>query len=206
VVTTLKSYVRIVCAWCHSWWAWLDNLRWIRRICAYWLGNKVDTQTFRVSCVCGTAGLAKSIGLGKVGQERRIWDWGKECYRPTLSFGLSKLGATSSSPCQTKVDETVLKYGKWLLCIFVWIVPCAEHWKVEGKNFWWPSDTPFNAGQIFSTHHDNPGRNDWRSFTAVVENFLRNLKALNYHDLSKQLLNSYKHLGCNMSVKVHFFS
>jgi len=28
----------------------------------------VDTQTFRVSFVCGTAGLAKSIGLGKVGQ------------------------------------------------------------------------------------------------------------------------------------------
>jgi len=28
----------------------------------------VDTQTFRVSCVCGIAGLAKSIGLGKVGQ------------------------------------------------------------------------------------------------------------------------------------------
>jgi len=33
-------------------------------------GNKVDTQPFRVSCVCGTAGLAKSIGLGKVGQKR----------------------------------------------------------------------------------------------------------------------------------------
>jgi len=35
------------------------------------LGNKVDTQTFRVSCVCGTAGLAKRIGLGKVGQREK---------------------------------------------------------------------------------------------------------------------------------------
>jgi len=61
-----------------------------------------------------------------------------------------------------------------------------------------------NAGQIFSTHHDNPGKNAWRSFTAVVENFLRNLKVLNYHDLWKQLLFSYEQLGCNMSVKVHF--
>jgi len=31
----------------------------------------VDTQTFRVSCVCGTAGLAKSIGLGKVGHREK---------------------------------------------------------------------------------------------------------------------------------------
>ena len=31
----------------------------------------VDTQAFRVFCVCGTAGLAKSIGLGKVGQREK---------------------------------------------------------------------------------------------------------------------------------------
>jgi len=35
------------------------------------LGNSVDKQTFRVSCVCGTAGLAKRIGLGKVGQREK---------------------------------------------------------------------------------------------------------------------------------------
>jgi len=67
-------------------------------------------------------------------------------------------------------------------------VPCTEHWKVEGKNFWYPSDTTFNAEQIFSAHHDNPGKNAWRSFTAVVEIFLRNIKALYYHNLLKQLL------------------
>ena len=33
--------------------------------------NKVDTQTFRVFCVCGTAGDAKSIGLGEVGQKEK---------------------------------------------------------------------------------------------------------------------------------------
>jgi len=43
-----------------------------------------------------------------------------------------------------------------------------------------------------------------RSFTAVVENFFRNFEVLKYHDLSKQLLNSYEQLGCNMSVKVNF--
>jgi len=62
----------------------------------------------------------------------------------------------------------------------------------------------FNAGQIFSTYFDNPVKNTWRYFTAVVENFLGYFKALKYHDLLKQLLNSYEKLGCFMSLKVHF--
>jgi len=65
--------------------------------------------------------------------------------------------------------------------------------------------TFLNAGQIFSTHLDNPRKNAWRSLTAVFENFLGYFEAPNYYDLSKQLLNSYEKLGCNMSVKVHFF-
>jgi len=68
----------------------------------------------------------------------------------------------------------------------------------------WFSDTTFDTEQIFSTYHDNPRKNTWRSLTAVVENFLGYFKALNYCDLSKQLLNSYEQLGCNVSVKVHF--
>ena len=47
-------------------------------------------------------------------------------------------------------------------------------------------------------------KNTWRSFTAVAENFLKNFKAPNYHELLKQLLNFYEQLGCNVSVKVHF--
>jgi len=58
--------------------------------------------------------------------------------------------------------------------------------------------------QIFSTYHDNPRKNAWRSLTAVVENFLGYFEAPKYCDLPKQLLNSYEQLGCNMSVKVHF--
>jgi len=58
---------------------------------------------------------------------------------------------------------------------------------------------------MFSTYLDNSRKNAWRSLTAVVENFLGYFKARNYYDLSKQLLNSYEKLVCNMSVKVHFF-
>jgi len=61
-----------------------------------------------------------------------------------------------------------------------------------------------NAGQIICTYRDNPRKNAWRSLTAVVENFLGCSKAPNYYDLLKQLFNSFKKLGCNMSVKVRF--
>ena len=38
----------------------------------------MDTQNFPVSCVCETAGLAKSIGLRKVGQREKGLRLGKE--------------------------------------------------------------------------------------------------------------------------------
>jgi hypothetical protein len=44
----------------------------------------------------------------------------------------------------------------------------------------------------------------WRSFKNVVQNFLGNFKASNYRDIVGELLNSYKDMGCNMSLKMHF--
>ena len=44
----------------------------------------------------------------------------------------------------------------------------------------------------------------WNSFADVVFNFLGNRKAENYENLIEKLLISYRKLGCNMSVKVHF--
>jgi hypothetical protein len=44
----------------------------------------------------------------------------------------------------------------------------------------------------------------WRSFKSVVQNFLGNFKASNYRDIVGELLNSYKDVGCNMSLKIHF--
>ena len=77
--------------------------------------------------------------------------------------------------------------------------------KLRAGIFYGSQISRLNAGQILSTYLDNPRKNAWRSLTAVVENFLGYFKALNYYDLSKQLLNSYEKLGCSMSVKVHFF-
>ncbi|GFT51488.1 uncharacterized protein TNCV_51121 [Trichonephila clavipes] len=47
-------------------------------------------------------------------------------------------------------------------------------------------------------------KNAWNSFKLVVTGFLGNKKDPNYKALVAELLQNYKILGCNMSVKVHF--
>ena len=44
----------------------------------------------------------------------------------------------------------------------------------------------------------------WRAFARVVKEFLGNKKAANYKELVAELLESYRLLGCNMSIKVHY--
>ncbi|UYV63735.1 hypothetical protein LAZ67_2005461 [Cordylochernes scorpioides] len=44
----------------------------------------------------------------------------------------------------------------------------------------------------------------WNSFRNVCKNFLGSVKVENYRDIVKDLLLSYKALGCNMSLKIHF--
>ncbi|UYV76697.1 hypothetical protein LAZ67_14001794 [Cordylochernes scorpioides] len=44
----------------------------------------------------------------------------------------------------------------------------------------------------------------WNSFRNVCKNFLGSVKVENYRDIINNLLLSYKALGCNMSLKIHF--
>lgn len=44
----------------------------------------------------------------------------------------------------------------------------------------------------------------WSAFVEVCHNFLGNKKSESYQDNVKELISSYKHLGCNMSLKIHF--
>ena len=46
----------------------------------------------------------------------------------------------------------------------------------------------------------------WVAFVSVVKNFLGNDKAENYKDVVETMLQNYHHLGCNMSIKVHFLN
>lgn len=44
----------------------------------------------------------------------------------------------------------------------------------------------------------------WRSFIKVAKNFLGKKQTTNYYELISELLENYKLLGCNMSLKIHF--
>jgi hypothetical protein len=79
------------------------------------------------------------------------------------------------------------------------------------------SDAKINAGtfigsQIRGLMQDNQfeeelnetERNAWLSFKRTRKDFLGNHKAANYQDVAQDLLNSYKAMGSNMSLKIHF--
>ena len=44
----------------------------------------------------------------------------------------------------------------------------------------------------------------WGSFVKVVHNFLGNTKAANHEELVRNMLESFRALGCRMSIKVHY--
>ncbi|GFV14773.1 uncharacterized protein TNCV_3959831 [Trichonephila clavipes] len=44
----------------------------------------------------------------------------------------------------------------------------------------------------------------WQAFKNVTQIFGGNIKAENYRDIVHDLITSYKNLGCNMSLKIHF--
>ena len=47
-------------------------------------------------------------------------------------------------------------------------------------------------------------RNASLSFKRICKDFLENHKAANYQNVVQGLLTSYKAIGCNMSLKIHF--
>ena len=47
-------------------------------------------------------------------------------------------------------------------------------------------------------------RNAWLPFKSICKDFLGNHKAANYQDVVQDVLTSYKAMGCNMSLKIHF--
>ena len=44
----------------------------------------------------------------------------------------------------------------------------------------------------------------WNGFRNVIDNFLGNHRSANYVEVVEEMLDAYKELNCNMSIKVHF--
>ncbi|KAK9739589.1 hypothetical protein QE152_g8863 [Popillia japonica] len=48
--------------------------------------------------------------------------------------------------------------------------------------------------------------NAWLVFKNIVKDFLGNSRAQNYTEIVQQLLENFKMLGCDMSIKLHFLN
>lgn len=49
-------------------------------------------------------------------------------------------------------------------------------------------------------------KNAWLAFKNIAKDFLGNTRAQSYAEIVQQLLESFKLLGCNMSIKFAFFT
>jgi hypothetical protein len=56
----------------------------------------------------------------------------------------------------------------------------------------------------FNENLNETERNAWLSFERICKDFVRNHKAANCQDVVQDLLTSYRFMGCNMSLKIHF--
>jgi len=82
--------------------------------------------------------------------------------------------------------------------------PNVSDAKIEEIIFIGPQIKQLMQDKQFDQDLNETERNAWLSFNRICKDFLGNHKAANYHDVVQDLLTSYKAMGCNTSLKIHF--
>jgi hypothetical protein len=83
--------------------------------------------------------------------------------------------------------------------------PRTSNAKIKEGMFIGPQIRDLIKDQDFERSLNESEKAAWRSFQKVMKNFLGNKKAENYEDMISELTDNYRALGCNMSLKMHFF-
>ena len=76
--------------------------------------------------------------------------------------------------------------------------------KIEEGIFIGPQIRELMEDKQFDEDLNETEGNAWLSFKRICKDVLVNHKAANYQDVVQDLLTSYKAMGCNMSLKIHF--
>lgn len=84
------------------------------------------------------------------------------------------------------------------------IMPQISTEKLKAGIFEGPQIRQLIKDPAFVESMNEAERKAWLSFVEVVRNFLGNRKAENYVQLVYEMLNNFRNLGCNMSIKVHY--
>jgi len=83
--------------------------------------------------------------------------------------------------------------------------PNVSDAKIKESIFIGPQIRELMQEKPFDEDLNETERNEWLSFKRICKDFLGNHKAANYQDVVRELLTSYKAMGCNMSLKIYFF-
>ena len=84
--------------------------------------------------------------------------------------------------------------------------PRLSYEKVKAGVFVGPQIRELFKDHQFETVLSKKEKAAWESFKNVSNNFLGNFKAENFEELVENLMDSYKQLGSNMSLKMHFLN
>ena len=82
--------------------------------------------------------------------------------------------------------------------------PALSTEKLKGGIFDGPDIRKMMKDPDFITSMTPIEADAWRGFVNVVQHFLGNRRAENYKELVKNMLDAYRRLGANMSIKLHF--
>jgi len=81
--------------------------------------------------------------------------------------------------------------------------PGLSYAKVKEGVFIGPQIKKIMADEHFQDILSATEKDAWVAFKSVVTNFLGNKKCAEYVNVVQNCINAYKHLGCNMSLKLH---
>jgi hypothetical protein len=76
--------------------------------------------------------------------------------------------------------------------------------KIKADVFTGPQICQLFRDTQFDPVLSDDGKAAWNAFQHVETGFLRNVKAINYKNLTENPITSYEKLGCNMSLKMYF--
>lgn len=76
--------------------------------------------------------------------------------------------------------------------------------KIKAGIFDGPQIRQLMNDPLFERSMNEEEQRAWSSFVLVIKGFLGNYKADNYEQLVNNMLDNFNHLGCNMSIKLHY--
>ena len=82
--------------------------------------------------------------------------------------------------------------------------PNVSDAKIKEGLFIGPQIRELTQDKQFDEDLNETERNAWLYVKRICKDFLGNHKTANYQDVVQVLLTSYKAMGCNMSLKIHF--